>query len=784
MAQPTGLQVLNSEKKAVEGALVAVEGKRISTVTNELGEARLGELSGSDTLTISHVGYETLRVSWRQLQFSDYIIQLAERTLSLDEVLLSANKWEQERRHLPNQIQPIEPAEIRSNNPQTTADMLGQSGQVFVQKSQLGGGSPMIRGFAANSVLIVVDGVRMNNAIYRGGNLQNVISLDANALESAEVVFGPGSVIYGSDALGGVMDFHTRNPEFSRGGLAVSGDLLTRYATANQEKTGNFNLNIGGRKLASFTSVTFSDFDDLRAGANRPRQFPDWGKRPEYAVRENGEDRVVRNDNVNLQRFSGYSQLNLLQKFRLKAGERSQFTWATHYSQTSEVPRYDRLIEYRNGRLRNAEWYYSPQSWLMNSLQWQHRPAGGFADKMKVTAAHQLVKEGRNNRRFGRNSLRQRVEEVGVLSLNADLQKSWNHEKHQLFYGLEAVRNQVHSTATTTNIETGETAPESTRYPDGGSDMSTLAGYASYRYLASERVTLTAGARYNRVWLNAHFSDTTFFRFPFSVAEVRAGSLNGSLGMVYRPAENWQLNLNLSSGFRAPNVDDAGKIFDSAPGSVVVPNPGLKPENSYNAETGFSALLADRVKVEATFWYSQLRNAMVRRNFRFNGQDSILYDGTLSQVQALVNTGRAEMYGISAAVKMELARNLVLKGTINFTEGNDLDANVPLRHVPPVFGLGSLHWKKGPWEAQAAVQWNARKHNADIAPEELEKTHLYTRGGTPAWYSLNLRLSRRLGQHLQLQTALENATDRHYRPYSSGISAAGRNLVVALRGYF
>ena len=132
----------------------------------------------------------------------------------IDEIVVAANRWEQEKKQTPNRILTIRPSDLQFYNPQTAADMLGQTGQVFVQKSQLGGGSPMIRGFAANSVLIVVDGVRMNNAIFRSGNLQNVISVDPFNLDNTEILFGPGSVMYGSDALGGVMHFRTKSPGF------------------------------------------------------------------------------------------------------------------------------------------------------------------------------------------------------------------------------------------------------------------------------------------------------------------------------------------------------------------------------------------------------------------------------------------------------------------------------------------------------------------------------------------------------------------------------------------
>ena len=184
---------------------------------------------------------------------------------TMDEVVVSVNKWEQKLNEVPNKIVKVSKYDILRNNPQTAADLLGQSGTVFIQKSQLGGGSPMIRGFATNRVLLVVDGVRMNNAIYRSGNLQNVISIDALSTEAAEVIFGPGSLIYGSDAIGGVMDFHTLEPRFAKTKKMITkGSALSRYSTANQEITGHADINLGWEKWSLLTSVTYSRFDDLK----------------------------------------------------------------------------------------------------------------------------------------------------------------------------------------------------------------------------------------------------------------------------------------------------------------------------------------------------------------------------------------------------------------------------------------------------------------------------------------------------------------------------------------
>ena len=125
----------------------------------------------------------------------------------------------------------------------------------------------MIRGFATNRLLLSVDGVRMNNAIFRGGNIQNVISIDPFTIKSTEVIFGPGSVIYGSDAIGGVMNFYTNNPQFSKtDSLEVFGKSNYRYSSANNENTVHVDFNLGKREWAFLSSLTYNNFGDLKMG--------------------------------------------------------------------------------------------------------------------------------------------------------------------------------------------------------------------------------------------------------------------------------------------------------------------------------------------------------------------------------------------------------------------------------------------------------------------------------------------------------------------------------------
>ena len=180
-------------------------------ITDINGQADISIFSNEVLLEISFIGYETRRITKNEMAEKDYVILLHQNTQYLDDVVISASKFREKRENVAYQIQSVDIKQIKNANASTTADLLTVTQGVTIQKSQLGGGSPIIRGFEANRVLLVVDGVRMNNAIYRSGHVQNSITVDPNALEIVEVVFGPSSTIYGSDALGGVVHSNTIN---------------------------------------------------------------------------------------------------------------------------------------------------------------------------------------------------------------------------------------------------------------------------------------------------------------------------------------------------------------------------------------------------------------------------------------------------------------------------------------------------------------------------------------------------------------------------------------------
>lgn len=709
----------------------------------------------------------------------------ASDTLQLQELIVSASKFGELKRNVPFQIEQIKARDINFRNAMNSADMLTQSGQVFMQRSQAGGGSPVLRGFEANRVLIVIDGVRLNNAIFRGGHLQNVLRIDQNVLENVEILFGPSSVVYGSDALGGVMHFRTKLPRLSVNGPPLfNTSLLTRYASANNELTIHGDVSIGGNKWGLLTSFTASNFGDLRQGANRRTAYPDFGKRPDYVVRENGQDVIKVNDNPNIQVGTGYKQYDLLQKILYKPSDRVQHVLNVQYSTTNDVPRYDRLTQIRNGKLRNGDWYYGPEKRLLTSYQLSLK-GRRYYDALQITAAYQEIGESRNTRSLGSKRLRSQQERVDVLSLNADAQKQLG--AHTLRYGLEYIHNAVDSRATFTDLTNGNQSPADTRYPDGGSTMDWLAAYLTDQWNLGDHSILNAGARLNQVNLQADFISKEFYPLPFNNANHSTTAATGNLGLVWLPALPSKISLLGSTGFRAPNVDDLGKVFDSQPGLVVVPNSNLKPEYSYNAELSVEQWLGRVVKLNGTVYNSWLRDALVLAPFSLNGQTTIDYDGQPSQVTANQNQQRAYIRGLSLEANAYLAGGWRLQAIYNKTKGrvvDDKEQETPLDHIPPTYGKLSAQWQHKRLRAELFSLYNGWKRIADYRLNSEDNESGATPDGMPAWYTLNVRASYAITPNLTIQAAFENMLDVNYRTFASGVSAPGRNLIMALRGNF
>lgn len=756
-------------------------------LTNPKGQADISAFKNAAKIEIRLMGYKTNTTSWKEIELSNFVLTLEPTMISLDQFVVSATKWSQPKRNIPAKITSITPKEANLQNPQTAADLLAISGEVFIQKSQQGGGSPIIRGFSTNRLLYTVDGVRMNTAIFRSGNLQNVISLDPFAIENTEVYFGPGSIIYGSDAIGAVMSFQTLTPRFSLADKPfITGMAEVRHATANDEITGHFNVNVGWKKWAILTSFSSNQYGDLRMGSFGPEEY----LRPFYVERIDSADVVVANTDSKVQKPTGYAQINMMQKVRFMPNKNWDFQYGFHYSATTEYARYDRLIRTKDGLPRSAEWNYGPQIWAMNNFSITNIGNNGLYDELTIRLAQQYFEESRIDRDFNDIIRYHRLEKVNAMSANVDFKKQFSNQ-FEIFYGFEAVYNDVESIGTDEDITTGFMVKGPSRYPQ--STWSSYAAYISGHYQLAENWMLQAGLRYNQFILDADFSDNlAFYPFPFDKVKINDGALTGSMGLVFNPDESWTLSLNGSSGFRAPNVDDIGKVFDSEPGAVVVPNPDLKAEYAYNGEIDIAKIFGEIIKIDVTAFYTLLNNAMVRRDYTLNGQDSIMYDGELSKVQALQNAAQATVYGVQAGIEIKLPSGFGFSTRYNYQKGEEeLDDGTtsPSRHAAPAYGVTRIIYNYQRLNMQFYTVYNAAIKYDDLAEGEKGKAYLYATDEngnpwSPSWYTINFKAMYQLSDYISVSAGLENISDQRYRPYSSGLSSAGRNFIISLRATF
>ena len=674
---------------------------------------------------------------------------------TIAEIVFEVEKEERERLFAPQQITSLSAEAVLKSNPSNTADILQKNGAVMVQMSQSGGGSPIIRGFEANRVLLVIDGIRLNNAIFRSGHLQNIISTSPYMLNKMDVIFGPASVKYGSDALGGVIHIHTKTPEIHQ---VTKRHFVQKINTANNGVSSHFDIAWSKKKWSFLQALSVQHYGNLKMGSNRFHGYDEWGREAHI---------TLESEQLN----TGYSQADFMQKIRFDANKHWSFMLNSQASSSTNIPRFDKLNDVNDlGEEKFIVWEYGPQKRFMNALSIGHSKIKRLFDEFNTHFAVQKFSESRfSQKKEGR--LFERFEKVWVYSLVTDFNKSIGY--NNLNYGFDMQYNLVNSSA-----NEGTTS----RYADGGSDMNSFSMFGQYKYPFAKSSYLSAGMRYSKIILNADFLDTETYNLPFESIHLENDAITGSLGLFHQLQTEWEASASISSGFRSPNVDDVTKVFAKS-GTVTVPNKDLTPEYSYNMEFTISKKWNQGHLISGTAFYTILQDAIIKDVFSLNGQDSLWYDGEYLPIVANQNIQEAYILGYNLKAHAVLNDFWTTTHSFNYTFGKDRELNY-MDHIPPVYGKCEMNFQKNKHSLQGYLLYNGWKHIETYSVSGSDNPQEATIDGTPAWWTLNLNYQYRLNEMLLAQICFENILDAHYKTYSSGISAPGRNLILTLQASF
>ena len=543
--------------------------------------------------------------------------------------------------------------------------------------------------------------------------------------------------------------------------------------------------------MAFWSSLTFTDFDDLKAGSRAPDRYPDFGKRLFYVAASDAQDQVVSNQDPYKQIGTAYQQFDMVHKLKWMPTSKISQTVNFQYSTSSDIPRYDQLTiagEEGPADLRFAEWFYGPQKRLLLSSRTQLLGPNDLYDKALFIAAYQRIGEDRITRRLERLRRIHQNEELDILSLTLDFNKDLGDRWHWS-YGASADYNDLESSAfSERRNQTDLKLDQLSRYPDAEAKMSSYGIYTNLLTNWSSRVSSNLGIRYSNVQSSIAYT-RRLLNWPdrfFDGIVNQNNALTWGVSLNLLVAEGLHIVASSGSAFRAPNIDDLAKIRVKS-GTASTPNPRLEPERSFHNEITISQDIPSQQhsqQVSITGFITRLKNAIIQVPTRLpNGDTTLRYDGEWFRVVSNMNADVGRMWGISINFRYALSNYLSLKASMNYVEGETQanDGTVePMAHIPPVYGRASLSYELDHWKIEGVFRFNGAKKLKDYSNNSADNLDQATPEGSLAWATYNFYAAYQISPHLRAQLAVENIANVHYRPFASGLSAPGRNVAVSL----
>lgn len=725
-----GIILNNDNNQPVPNAHILLQNSTSGTNSDNNGLFVLNT-NGKDNpvIFVSCLGFGSIEMKLNSEAVQEKLqIKLQPTSIQLNNsIVVTATKHELLSHGIPEAVSVLTQDEIKFNAPRSMAEALIGVAGVWVQKTNHGGGSPFIRGLTGNQTLLLTDGIRLNNSTFRYGPNQYFNTIDLFSVERAEVIRGKGSVLYGSDALGGVINVVTRTPEFFSGKSRLVGKGHLKWMNQEMEQSGAAELELQSKNLAVLGNVNRKIFGDLYAGGN-----------------------------LGFERPSGYNETGTHLKAKWRIANRWLMTSAFNHLIQNDVHRYDQVAQ------RGYETYrYDPQIHHLFYARFEHFGENQFIKKFSFTVSNQFSDE---TRKYKKNNSAISIKENDVVDnygVLLDVSSEFN-EKWSAVSGVEYYTDRIHSNTIETNTESGEQTEKRGLYPDN-SAMKNVALFSQHT-LDFNYMKLQFGGRFNAKHLQS--IDNTFGEVSLSPESVV-----GNFSFQYLPNRFDNFILSVNSGFRAPNINDISSfgLFDYG---IEIPTQDLTPEKTITVETGYKRL-------SQTFTFSifafrtRLIDQIVRVPTSHNGYDYI--DG--ERVYTKKNVNKSNLYGVEAESGIKINRDFSLLNNITWLYGEDLEKHTPMQRIPPLNGKLALRYNRS--RIHSEIEYLFATKQDRLSSGDIND-HRIPEGGTPGWQILNLNLAYSLA-NISIHTGIRNIFNQAYRIHGSGVDGLGRSLWMALR---
>ncbi|MCK5146702.1 TonB-dependent receptor [bacterium] len=743
--------IVDSDGKPVAGLHILLENTHYGSITDARGHFLLPHIpAGIYTVILHHIAFKAQRLQ-RIIIIAGQIenlgkIAMTQHILKAPDIMITAARRDKTSLEIPAPINLLPAFTIRERQAKALPEALREETGIAVQKTSHGGGSAIIRGLSSNQILLLIDGIRLNNSTYRRGNHPYLGSVDYQMVQHLEVVRGPMSVLYGSDALGGTINAISDLDNYSTDN-SFQYKLYSRIATVDKERSGRAEFRWTSAKVAVEGGLSLKKFGHLKRGSKGGNAF--LNKSPD----------VIQNPTAFK---AGDANIKIL----FRPNQKRSIIAAYQISRRPEVPRYDK---YENSNY--FKWLYRNQDRNLAYIKYKENFDKEWMSNLQTTISFQRQSEGRLTQKTAQSIISNEYDNVDTWGFT--LQAQAFKGRHQLIYGIEHYRDLIHSTAEQGHDKAFTPALRG-RYPNLAR-YNSVGAYIQDELSLTSRFTAVGGIRYS------HFN--TNFNLPLDETgslweeiDQSFQALTGSLAFSFRLAGNTFIHANMGQAFRAPNLSDLSKLGESKGNIWEVPNSKLKPETMNSFDLGLK-WRKEKLKGSVSAYYSRIHHILENANASYLGDSTFNHNGIDYQIKSKQNTGNASIYGIEAELELILSQRLRMYGNASTTRGQNLTTNQPLSKIPPVLGMAALRWQNNRHMIETYIRFAGKQNR--LSEDDLDDDRICPYG-TPGWYTLNLRTRIQLPHSVQILAAIENILDLNYREHASGINAPGRNLILSI----